>query len=213
MVLAPERELVCHYARRLVPDGLAFGTAGNLSVRVGEQVAITPSGLPYERLTPEDVCIVNVDGRQVEGATEPSRELPLHLAVYRRTDAGAVVHTHPLHATALATAADELPAIHYLVAELGGALRVVAYATPGSDELAAATAAALADRSAALLANHGAITTGATLERAYTRSVTLEWLAALFLRASLLGRPRSLPDDEVARLVELVRDYGATPSR
>jgi L-fuculose-phosphate aldolase len=211
MLLPTERELVCRYARRLVPDGLVIGTAGNLSVRVATHVAVTPSGVDYDRLTPEQVAVVDLGGRQLDGASEPSRELPMHLAVYRETDVRAVVHTHSPYATAVATVADELPAIHYLIAELGGSIGVVRYATPGTEALAGSVAAALAHRSAALLRNHGAITVGPSLERAYDRSVTLEWLAALYVRACVLGRPSVLPDEEIARLRELVRTYGPRP--
>jgi L-fuculose-phosphate aldolase len=211
MLLARERELVCRYARRLVADRLVVGTAGNLSVRLAEHVAVTPSGIDYDALTPEQISVVDLDGRHVDTAAEPSRELRIHLAVYGETNTAAVVHTHSPYATAVATVADELPAIHYLIADFGGPVRVAPYATPGSEQLARSVVAALASRSGALLANHGAITVGASLERAYGRSLTLEWLAALFTHARLLGEPRVLPHDEVARLVDLVRDYGRTP--
>jgi L-fuculose-phosphate aldolase len=211
MLLARERQLVCKYARRLASDGLVVGTAGNISVRVAEQVAVTPSGIDYQGLAPDRICVVDLDGRQAEAGPEPSRELPIHLAVYRATDSAAVVHTHSPYATAVATSADELPAIHYLIAELGGPVRVAPYATPGGEQLASAVVTALAGRAGALLRNHGAITVGPSLERAYARSVMLEWLAALYLRARLLGEPSVLPDDEVERLLALVQSYGPTP--
>lgn len=208
MLLARERELVARYARRLRPDGLVVGTAGNLSVRAGDLVAVTPSAVDYDTLEPGLVCVVELEGRAVEAALEPSRELPLHLAVYRHMPAGAVVHTHSPFATAVACVLDELPPIHYLAADLGGAIAVVPYETPGSERLAGAVTAGLAGRSAVLLASHGAIAVGATLEQAYARAVTLEWLAALFSRARGLGRPRVLPDDELERLRALVESYG-----
>jgi L-fuculose-phosphate aldolase len=208
VLLLSERELVTRYARRLRPDGLVVGTAGNVSVRAGELVAVTPSGLDYDELTPRLVCVTGLDGRAVEGELEPSRELPLHLAVYRGTDAGAVVHTHSPYATAAGSVLDELPAIHYLAADLGGAVRVARYATPGTDELGRDVVEALAGRTAALLSSHGALTVGASLEQAYARSLLLEWLAALFHRARGLGEPRVLPDDELERLRRLVEGYG-----
>jgi L-fuculose-phosphate aldolase len=208
MLLERERELLVRHAQRLRPDGLVVGTAGNLSARSGELVAVTPSGADYGSLTPDHVCVVALDGRSVEATLEPSRELPMHLAVYRATGAAGVVHTHSPYASALSTVVAELPPVHYLIAELGGAVRVAPYSTPGSEELAAGILRALDGRSAALLANHGAITIGKTIEQAYSRSVTLEWLAALYYRARLLDEPRVLAEAEVERLMEIVRTYG-----
>lgn len=190
------------------PDGLVVGTSGNLSLRSGEHVAITPSGLDYDELRPELVSVVDLDGAQVDSELAPSSELPMHLAVYERTDAGAVVHTHSPYATTLAVAGAELPAVHYLVAELGGPVRVAPYATFGTEELAANMTSGLEGRFATLLAHHGTITIGDTLERAYGRSVTLEWLCALYHRALAHGEPPTLPLDEVERVRELMAGYG-----
>jgi L-fuculose-phosphate aldolase len=201
------RDEVVSYARRLARDGLVVGTAGNLSVRSGDTIAITPSAVSYDALTAERVALVTLDGGGVEG--DPSRELPLHLTLYRETEAGAVVHTHSPWATALACTRDELPPVHYLLAELGGPVRVAPYATPGSEELAQALLEALAGRSAALLASHGAVTIGETLAQAYSRAVLLEWLCALYSRARSLGEPRLLAADELDRLADLVKTYGA----
>jgi L-fuculose-phosphate aldolase len=209
MLLASERALVVRYAQSLRSDGLVVGTAGNLSVRAGDAVAITPSGLDYDDLTPEAVCVVALDGTHVECRLEPSRELVLHLAAYRATEAAAVVHSHPPFATAVAAVAAELPPIHYLIADLGGAVRVAAYATPGSEELAELAAQALEGRTAALLASHGAITVGSSLQQAYGRSLLLEWLAGVYLHARALGEPRLLTEDELERLAEAIRSYGA----
>jgi L-fuculose-phosphate aldolase len=208
--LAAERELVVDYARRLPADRLVTATSGNLSLRCGELVAVTPSGLPYDRLTADLVPVVDLDGAPVETPAAPSTELPLHLAAYRATTAGAIVHTHSAYATALGTVVDELPAIHYLVALLGGPVPVVPYATPGSAELADLLAAALTARSGALLRNHGAVTVGAGLAEAYTRSLYLEELAALYARARMLGTPALVPEEEVAKVGELLRHYGGT---
>jgi L-fuculose-phosphate aldolase len=200
------REEVANHARRLIEAGLVVGTTGNLSVRDGNRIAITPTAVPYEELAPEQVALVALDGTAISG--RPSRELPLHLAVYRELEEDAVVHTHSPWATALACAADELPAVHYLAAELGGSVRVAPYATPGSAELAEGVLSALNGRSAALLASHGAVTVGKTLEQAFARTVLLEWLCALYARASSLGEPRFISSDELERLRDLVQSYG-----
>ncbi|MGW2744197.1 class II aldolase/adducin family protein [Streptomyces sp. NPDC001450] len=171
-------------ARRTVADGLVVGTSGNVSARVGDLVLVTPSGVPYDRLTPDDITGVDLDGRQVLGTLVPTSELPMHLAVYRTTDARAVVHTHAVHATAVSTLVTELPPIHYMAGALGGHVRVARYATYGTDELAANMLDALADRSGCLLQNHGTITYGSTLDQAYDRTAQLEWMCRLWLTAS-----------------------------
>ena len=166
MLLEAERTLIVHHAGLLRPDGLVVGTAGNLSIRAGELVAITPSSVDYDELDPGLVCVVGLDGETVEGERSPSSELPMHLAVYHATGAAAIVHTHAPYATTLGTVVDELPAIHYMIAELGGPVRVAPYATFGSDELAGSVMAALDGRSAVLLGSHGTLTIGDSLEQA-----------------------------------------------
>lgn len=201
MLLAQERMLVVRYAQRLRPDGLVVLTAGNISARSGALVAITPSSFDYDQLTPERVCVIRLDGTVVEAALPPSSELPMHLAVYEAVpEAAAVVHTHAPFATAVSTVGEELPAVHYLIGELGGPVRVAPYATFGSDQLAESAVRALEGRTAALLGNHGTIAWGETLERAYSRTVLLEWLSTLYVRSSLLGEPRALASAEVDRI-------------
>jgi L-fuculose-phosphate aldolase len=207
VLLGAERALVVRYARQFGEDGLVVGTAGNLSVRAGDVVAITPSALAYEALTPEAIEVVSLEGQPRESGPAPSTELPMHLAVYEATGAAAIVHLHPPYATAVAAVVDELPPIHYLVAELGGPVRVVPYATPGSAELAASVAAALEGRSAVLLRSHGALTFGDSLEQAYGRSLLLEWLCALLVRARAIGEPALLPEGELARLADAMERY------
>lgn len=208
MLLEREREIVVRHAQRLAPDGLAVGTAGNVSARAGDLVAITPSAVPYDELHPGLVCVVGLDGIAVDAPAPPSTELPMHLAAYRATGAGAVVHTHSPYATVLSTVVEELPAIHYLIATLGGPVRVAPYADPGSDALADALTAALDARTGAILGNHGAVTVGDDLPAAYSRARTLEWLAATFWRASALGTPRVLTTDELDRAAGLMARYG-----
>jgi L-fuculose-phosphate aldolase len=203
-----DAERLCDVARRMGPDGLAEGTSGNLSVRVGDMVLVTPSGVAYEALSADAICVVDLDGHQVGGEGAPSTELPMHLALYRGTDALAVVHTHSPWATAVSTVADELPAIHYLLAFLGGPVEVVPYATPGTKALGVPLPAALEARSAALLQNHGAVTIGPSLERAYWYAQILEWTAALWSRARLLGQPRLLSPAELAQAAQALRGYG-----
>ena len=197
-------------ARRTVADGLVVGTSGNVSVRVGDTVLVTPSGVPYERLAPDDVTGVDLDGRQILGTLVPTSELPMHLAVYRTTGALAVVHTHAVHATAVSTLVSELPLIHYMAAALGGPVRVAPYATYGTDELAENMLRALADRSGCLLRNHGTVTHGATLAQAYDRTAQLEWMCRLWLTASSVPglAPSLLSREQLTEVEERLRGYG-----
>ncbi|MFG2349142.1 class II aldolase/adducin family protein [Streptomyces phaeochromogenes] len=197
-------------ARRTVAEGLVVGTSGNVSVRVGDTVLVTPSGVPYDRLSPGDLCGVSLDGRQVLGSLVPTSELPMHLAVYRATDARAVVHTHAVHATAVSTLVTELPLIHYMAAALGGPVRVAPYATYGTEKLAENMLQALRDRTACLLQNHGTLTYGATLPQAYDRTAQLEWMCRVWLTASSLPghTPTLLTREQVTEVAERLEGYG-----
>ena len=195
------REQLASYCGRLVADGLAVGAAGNMSVRIGDLVAITPSGVSYAELEPADICTVTLAGEEADAPETPSSEMPMHLAVYAATGAGAVVHTHSAEVIALSASRDELPAVHYAIVGLGGPVRVVPYTRFGSDGLAEAAVAALDGRRAAILQNHGAICYGRTLPEAYDRAVLLEWLARVYRLACAHGTPRILSQaelDEVA---------------
>lgn len=212
MQLQREREQVAAASRRLAADGLVLGTAGNLSARAGELVAVTPTGGVLAELEPEQIAVVDLDGRQVDGELAPTSELDLHLGVYRRYGAGGVVHTHAPIATALSCVLDELPCIHYQLLGLGGTVRVAPYHTFGTPELADAVLAALDGRTAALMANHGAIAYGNDVDAAVEQSLLLEWGCSLYWHAAQIGEPRALDAEELQAVVNAVitRDYGRT---
>lgn len=178
--------------RRLAAAGLVIGTAGNVSVRVGERVVVTASGARFEALGPADTSVVDLSGRLIEGDAKPTSELELHLGIYRGSDSGAVVHTHSPAATAVGLVTDTLPCIHYQMLLLGGEIRVAPYATFGTPELAAGVIGALQGRAAALLANHGAVTHAADLPTAVEHALLLEWLCDVYTRAAAIGAPRAL---------------------
>ncbi|WP_093263028.1 class II aldolase/adducin family protein [Thermostaphylospora chromogena] len=208
MLMAEQRELLCEYGRRAVDLGLVIGTAGNLSVRAGDLVAITPAGVALDRMTPEDCPVLDVAGRLVSGERQPSSETPMHLSVYASTDARAVVHTHSVFGTVVATTMRELPAVHYNILLLGGeTVRVAEYATYGTAELAANMRQAMADRRAALLANHGGVTIGPDLDSAFEAARLLEWLCEVYVRAKAVGEPRVLTHEQLAA----VRERAANP--
>ncbi len=212
MLLGDERAEIVRYCLRMCEDDLTVGTSGNLSIRRGDLIAITPGGVDYRTLDPEAICVIDLDGNLVDGYLEPSSEVPMHTSVYRELDTGAVVHTHPMFATALSTLVDELPPIHYLIALLGGPVRTAPYATYGSLELARNSVRGLEGRSAVLLQNHGATTIGEDLSRAYTRSLYLEWMCRVYHHACLLGRPNILPEAEIALVAEKLASYGQSVS-
>jgi L-fuculose-phosphate aldolase len=210
--VATAREEVAAAARRLAAAGLVLGTAGNVSARAGELVAITPTGAALGELEAESITVVDRRGAVQAGALAPTSELELHLGVYARYDAGAVVHTHSPFATSVACAREELPCVHYGMLMLGGAVRVAPYRTFGTPELAAVTLDALEGKTAALMANHGAITYGATVAQALDGAFLLEWASEVYWRASALGEPRVLDAAEQQAAVEaaLSRRYGST---
>ncbi len=209
-----QRRAVAAAAQQLLATRLVVNTAGNVSQRAGENLVITPSSIPYNELTPADIAVVTLDGEVIEGRQLPSSETPLHTAVYKtQRTVAAIVHTHSINATALSTLVDELPAIHYNVVMLGGRVPVAQYAPFGSSALATGMAAALANSQAALMRNHGATTTGATLDEAMSHAITLEWLCEVYLTAAKVGEPTLLTDAQLAdvaeRLAELQRKRGA----
>ena len=203
--LLAAREQLARYSARLVADGLAIGAAGNLSVRVADIVAITPSGISYDELAPDDICMVTLSGHEIDAPETPSSELPMHLAVYAATGAGAVVHTHSAEVVALSATCDELPAVHYAIASLGGPVRVAPYTRFGSAGLAEAAVAALDGRRAAILQNHGALCYGATLAAAYDRALLLEWLARVYRLARGYGEPHTLSQAELEEVAAEAR--------
>lgn len=212
MRLQREREQVAEACRRLAGDGLVLGTAGNVSARADELVAISPTGGVLAELTADQIAVVDLEGRQVEGELAPTSELDLHLGVYRRYGAGGVVHTHAPMATALSCVLDELPCIHYQLLMLGGAVRVAPYRTFGTPELADAVLDALDGRMAALMANHGAIAYGNDVDAAVEQSLLLEWGCSVYWHAAQIGTPRALDEEELQAVVNAVvtRNYGTT---
>jgi L-fuculose-phosphate aldolase len=198
--------------RRLAADGLVIGTAGNVSARVDNLVAITATGAAFEQMTAEQVSVVDLSGNVVLGSLAPTSELELHLGIYRDFGAGAVVHTHAPMATAVGCVVDVLPCVHYQMLLLGGDVRVAPYATFGSPELAANVHAALEGRSAALMANHGAVTHAGDLAKAVELALLLEWACTVYWRAAAIGTPRALDAEAQAAVIDAAirRGYGSS---
>ncbi|TQF74880.1 class II aldolase/adducin family protein [Rhodococcus spelaei] len=206
------RTSVATVARELANEGLVLGSAGNVSVRLDDRIAVTATGARFETLTPEQVTLVDLDGRVVDGELAPTSELDLHLEIYRRYGAGAVVHTHAPTCVAVTCVTDELPVVHYQMLTVGGAVKVAPFAPFGSAELADYVAEALEGKTAALLANHGTVTYGADLTAAMDATRLLEWAATVYWRARSMGEVRTLDEQAQAAVIRAAVEskYGST---
>ncbi len=197
--------------RRLLETGLTVGTWGNLSCRAGEHMLITPSGMDYAALRPAEIVLVNLSSLEWTGQLKPSTETPLHAAIYRaRPEVNAVVHTHAVFSSALAAARRDLPPVlDDLVQIIGGGVRVVPYALPGTNELVSHALGGLEGRMAVLLANHGAVCLGRSLEEALMVAQVLEKAARVFLLAQALGGAVPLADEDIVFMREFfLHRYG-----
>lgn len=192
--------------RTLAAEGLAPGTSGNVSVRDGDRVVLTPKGRSLREVAEADLAVVDLAGNVRAGT--PTSELELHLAIYRRYGAGAIVHTHGPRATAAACVLDELPVVHYALLAMGGAIRVAPFAAFGTPELARAVTDTLDGRRAALLANHGAVTYGSTPAEALERALVLEWACGVYLDAARAGTPRVLDETQQDAVRESAARHG-----
>ena len=208
-LLAGERDAVVRACQQLLATGLVRGTSGNVSIRRDDLMAISPTGVPYPRLTRAAVPVLRLDGSRLAGELAPTSELALHLAVYRaRPDVAAIVHTHSMFATVFAVLGEPIPPVHYLLARAGGHVPLAPYARYGTHELAEACVAALADGPAVLLAQHGVVTVGAELAEAMAVAEAVEYVAELGWRARLAGTPGMLDADQLAAAAEAFRGYG-----
>lgn len=206
----PLRAAVIAGCRELVRRRLSHGTSGNISVRRdGRHFYVSPTGMPYDALEPDDIPLVDMDGRWF-GRRRPSSEWRFHRDIFKsREEVTAIVHTHSPKATSLACTGRGIPAFHYMVAVAGGAdIRCAPYHTFGTQELSDAAVAALEGRKACLLANHGVIATGADLAAALALAGEVEYLAAQYCTALAVGDVRILREPEMQRVVEKFRTYG-----
>ncbi|GJD35869.1 class II aldolase/adducin family protein [Methylobacterium aerolatum] len=203
------RESVVAAARELDALGLNRGTSGNVSLRFGNGLLITPSGVPTQALDAEAIVPLAMDGTSPAG-TKPSSEWRFHRDILAaRPEVGAVVHAHPIYCTGFAICGREIPAVHYMIAAFGGAtVRCAPYAPYGTEELSRLALAALEGRSCCLLANHGMIAAGADMARAIWLASELETLCHQFAVALQVGTPQILSEAEIADTVRRFRGYG-----
>jgi L-fuculose-phosphate aldolase len=207
------REELIATAREMNRSGINQGTSGNLSLRSGDGLLITPSGFPYDRLEPADIVFLTLDcgdAPVAAGPRKPSSEWRIHRDVYRaRAEALAILHAHPVHCAALACLHRPLPAFHYMVAAAGGRdIRCAPYATFGTQALSDHVLAALEGRRACLMANHGLLCLGTDLRSAVALAVEVETLARTYMQCLSVGEPVVLDDAEMDRVLEKFKDYG-----
>ncbi|MDT3381765.1 class II aldolase/adducin family protein [Labrys neptuniae] len=206
------RRAIIDKCRWMNANGLNQGTSGNISARCGDRMLITPSAIPYHEMEPEMIAAMPFEGEYGawEGPLKPSVEWRFHFDILKgRPDAGAVVHTHATWSTILAIAHKPIPAIHYMIAAFGGPdIRCAPYARYGSEELSRFALEALEGRNGCLLANHGMIAVGSSLDKAMWLAHELETLAKQYYHALQIGGANILPDSEIAQVVEGFKSYG-----
>ena len=200
MLLLEERKQVVQYLRKMVTTKLTVGTGGNISIHNTEKnlLAVSPTSMDYFEMEPEDVIVTTLDGEIVEGKRQPTSELSFHLALQNlREDIHAVVHSHPMYSATIACMNWEIPAVHYLVGFSGYKVPLAKYATYGTQELADNIIAAIGDNNAVLIANHGLLSVGNTIQSAYTVTEQIELVAQLYYQTKSLGEPVILTNEQM----------------
>lgn len=215
MLMEKERLQLIEFGKKLVETNLTKGTGGNLSVydRKNGHIAITPSGIDFFEIRPEDIVILDIDGNKIEGDRVPSSEWEMHLMTYRnRQDIDAVIHAHTMYATILGCLRWDLPATHYMIAVAGPTVRCAEYATYGTHELAVNAVKAMEGRRAVILANHGILTGANDLLNAFNIVEEIEYCSEIYTKAKSIGEPIILPEDEMTLMAEKFKTYGQKKS-
>lgn len=212
MLLENQRKDVVDYCRKMIQSGLTKGTGGNISIidRVQKLIVISTSGQDYFEMKPEDVPVLDFDGNIIVGNKKPSTELQMHTMIYKNyPEANAIVHCHSVYATSLSILREDLPASNYLVASGGGNnVKCAEYQSFGTKEIGMAAVAALVDRKACLLANHGQIAYGENIEKAFSIASTVEECCMTYIIARSVGKPFILNDNEMEFMKEKFKSYG-----
>ncbi|WP_036728170.1 L-fuculose-phosphate aldolase [Peptoniphilus mikwangii] len=210
MLMEKERELVVEYGKKLITHGLTKGSGGNISIfdRENKVMAISPSGMNYFETKINDIVIMNSDGNVIEGNLKPSSEWQMHLIYYNnREDVDAIVHTHSKYATAISCMGETLQPVHYLIALAGFDVKCAKYATYGSVELAKNALEATEDRNAVLLANHGLIALGSSIEEAFSTAEHLEYVSELYYLTKLIGGGNLLTKEQLEEVMKKFKSY------
>ncbi|MFO7886308.1 MAG: L-fuculose-phosphate aldolase [Desulfobacteraceae bacterium] len=211
MMLLKERKKIIETGQKMLSAGLTTGTGGNLSCFNREKglIAITPSGIEYPDMTLEQVLVMTIDGKIIEGSHKPSSETGFHLGLYhKRSDVNAVVHTHSVYATTYACLNRDIPAVHYLVGFAGRKVPLAPYATYGSKELSDNITRTIENYNAVLMANHGLVAVGTSLLKAFNTAEEIELVARVSYQAESIGIPVILSNREMDRVIERFAHYG-----
>lgn len=205
------RDDLIYYGKKLLDSGMTLGTGGNLSVfdRAAGLMYITPSGIEFGLIQPEDIVVLDLEGRVVSGSRVPSSEWAMHLIFYQeRTDIDAVIHAHTTYSTVFACLNEPLPASHYMLAVAGPDVRCAPYAGFGTRELAEHAFEGMRDRKAVLLANHGIIAGETSLKRTFNVLEEVEYCAKIHILARSIGSPVLIPEAEMTHMAERFKTYG-----
>jgi len=211
-----ERTLIVEMGKKLLASGLVEGTGGNCSICVdpGKTFLISPSGMDYNTISPEDVVLLGWNGNVLEGERTPSSEWELHREAYNvRVEARGVVHTHSAYAAAFSCLGKDLPPVHYLIGYAGTSVPWTPYALFGSPELARNAAPGLKKSRAVLLAHHGVLAVGESLEKAYVTAEAVEYVAKIYCHACVMGEPAVLSEEDMARALRRFDNYGQMPGK
>jgi L-fuculose-phosphate aldolase len=210
MLLKKERELVSEYGRKMIDNGLVKGTGGNLSIlnRGENLVAISPGGMDYYDIKPEDVVVVNESGEIVDSVNKPSSEIDMHLMIYeKRSEISSIIHTHSICTSSISCLRIGIPPVHYLIGFAGKDVRCAEYATYGTKELAVNACRAMEDRKAALLANHGLVAGAESLKQAFDIAENVEYCAEIYIKIASLGDPVLIDEKEMENIIEKFKNY------
>lgn len=211
MLLGKEREQIVEYGKKLIETNLTKGTGGNLSIfnREKQLICISPSGIDYFKTRAEDVVVLDLDGNKVDGDRDPSSEYDMHRIFYKnRDDIDAIIHTHTMYATTISCLNWDLPPVHYMLALAGKDVRCAEYATYGTKELAENVFAAMEDRKAVLLANHGLLCGAKDIANAFNITEEVEYCAELYYRTKAIGQPVIIQSEEMDLMMEKFKTYG-----
>jgi len=206
--MAREKSKIIRTGKKIQNSGLVAGTWGNVSIRLKDdedKFAITPSGMDYHEIEEKNIVIVDLDGKKIEGDSEPSTETPMHRQIYnKRDDVNAIVHTHSTFASVLACNHKDIPPIiEDMVQIVGGKVKTADYALPGSKELAESAVKGLKDKKAVLLANHGPVSVGSNIDEALMIAEIVEKSAKIYVFSKILGDPVELSDKDVSKMQEM----------
>ena len=211
-----ERKEICAFSKKLVEDNLTKGTSGNISIinRNYNYIAITPSGMNYLKLKPEDIVIIDFDKKIIDGNRKPSSECDLHISMYKlRDNINSVVHTHSMYCTVLASMKESIKPVHYVLADVGTLeVPLAPYYTYGTEGLAESVSNTIGESKACLMENHGIITVGEDINSAFSLAATCEWVAEIQWKCLCAGTPNYLSKEDIDIVINKFKSYGQNDS-